>query len=157
MRRHRAATSVLPALLERLGIAEGTLLRPDHALGILHFLATGERRAPEHALVLAKLLCGLPLEEPAGAPFDLTEDEAAEANALLNAVIGHWDALGGASPDALRGTFLTRPGKLAAGAKTIFCKSSRNPSISYSTACPGASAPSAYPGCGESLWVEWRM
>jgi hypothetical protein len=33
--------------------------------------------------------------------------------ALLAAVIGHWSALGDTSPDALRGTFLARPGKLS--------------------------------------------
>jgi len=32
---------------------------------------------------------------------------------LLQAVIGHWDALRNTTPDGLRGTFLTRPGKLS--------------------------------------------
>lgn len=104
----------LPALFERLHLyADGRLLQPDRALALLHFLATGGDRAPEHALVLPKLLCGLDLGAPTGAPVELAGEEKAEALALLAAVIGHWSALGDASPDALRGTFLARPGKLS--------------------------------------------
>src|SRR5262249_28232285 len=88
----------LSQLFEALDIAvDGELVQPDRALSLLHFLATGEGSAPEHALVLPKLLCNLPLEEPAGAPIGLTPAEAAEAIALLTAVIGHWDALGSTS------------------------------------------------------------
>jgi hypothetical protein len=148
----------LPALLERLAIAaEGTLLRPDRALGIFHFLATGERRAPEHALVLAKLLCGLPLEEPTGAPFDLTEDEAAEANAVLNAVIGHWDALGGASPDALRGTFLTRPGKLSRRGEDDLLQVEPQSFDLLLDRLPWGIGAIRLPWMRRMLWVEWRM
>ncbi len=103
----------LPTLFERLHVAEGDVLHDvDRGLALLHFLATGETPAPEHALSLAKLLCGRELSEPAGVPVSLSEHEMAEANAMLTAVVSHWEALGGASVDALRGTFLTRNGKL---------------------------------------------
>ena len=42
----------------------------------------------------------------------LSEADAAEAESLLRAAIGHWTALGQASPAALRETFLQRPGRL---------------------------------------------
>jgi hypothetical protein len=148
----------LATLLERLGIAaEGTLLRPDRALGILHFLATGERRAPEHAIVLAKLLCGLPLEEPCGAPFDLADDEAAEANALLEAVISHWNALGGASPDALRGTFLTRPGKLSRRGEDDLLQVEPHSFDLLLDRLPWGIGVIRLPWMRRMLWVEWRM
>ena len=148
----------LAALLERLGIAAAdALLRPTRALGVLRFLTTGERRAPEHAIVLAKLLCGLPLEEPSGPPFDLTEDEAAEANALLNAVIGHWDALGGASPDALRGTFLTRPGKLSRRGEDDLLQVEPQSFDLLLDRLPWGVGAIHLPWMRRMLWVEWRM
>jgi hypothetical protein len=148
----------LATLFERLGVAaEGALLRPDRALGILHFLATGERRAPEHAIVLAKLLCGLPVEEPCGGPFDLADDEIAEANALLDAVIGHWEALGGASPDALRGTFLTRPGKLSRRGEDGLLQVEPQSFDLLLDRLPWGIGAVRLPWMRRMLWVEWRM
>ena len=104
----------LPRFFETLGIAdEHQLSQANRALCLLHFLATGQPTAPEHELLLPKLLFNIPLETPVDADVALTEAEIDEATALLNAVISHWGALRGTSPDALRGTFLIRPGKLS--------------------------------------------
>ena len=67
----------------------------SRALCLLHHLATGELTAPEHQLTLAKILCGVALDEPAESDVGLTDAEAAEAIAVLDAAIGHWGALGG--------------------------------------------------------------
>ena len=148
----------LPALFERLAIATGkTLLQPDRAFGVLHFLATGERRAPEHALVLAKLLCGFPLDMPAGAPFDVMDEDAAEACNLLSAVIEHWTALGGASPDALRGTFLTRPGKLCRRAEDDLLQVETQSFDLLLECLPWGIGAIRLPWMKRMLWVEWRM
>src|SRR5262249_48913466 len=102
----------LPRLFEVLDTTkDDELVQHDRALCLLHFLATGERRAPEYELLFPKLLCNLPLEAPVGAPRALTSAEEEEALALLEAVVRHWDALGDTSVDALRGTYLARPGK----------------------------------------------
>lgn len=107
----------LPRLFEGLGVATGDeLVDPARALCMLHHLATGELTAPEHQLTLAKILCGVALDEPAEADVGLTDAETAEAIAVLDAAIGHWGALGGSAPDALRGEFLMRPGMLAVDA-----------------------------------------
>ena len=104
----------LPRFFEGLGLlANNQLLQPERALGLLHFLATGQSVAPEHELTLPKLLCALPLSRPVAADVGLTIAETDEAEALLRAVIQHWTALRSTSPDALRGTFLARPGKLS--------------------------------------------
>lgn len=148
----------LPALFERLGIAaQDTLQQPDRAFGVLHFLATGEKRAPEHVLVLAKLLCGLPLEAPAGAVSDLTDEDAAEAGNLLSAVIGHWGALGGASPDALRGTFLTRPGKLSRRGEDDLLQVEPQSFDLLLERLPWGIGAIRLPWMKRMLWVEWRM
>ena len=103
----------LPRFFNGLGVAEGDeLVDPERALCLLHHLVTGESSAPEHRLVLAKALCGVPADEPVEADVGMTDDETAEATALLEAVTGHWEALRGSSPDALRVEFLQRPGVL---------------------------------------------
>lgn len=104
----------LPRFLEGLGVARGgALLDPPRAVGLLHHLATGEPTAPEHRLTLAKVLCGVGLDEPVPREFGLGTEQIAEATALLEAVIGHWTALRDTSPAGLRGEFLTRPGLLS--------------------------------------------
>jgi hypothetical protein len=103
----------LPQLFAALGIAQDDrILQPDRALGLLHFLATGQRVAPEYELLLPKLLCAVPPEQPVDS-CELSATEEDEAVALLAAVVRHWDALGDTSIDGLRGTFLVRPGKLS--------------------------------------------
>ncbi len=104
----------LPRLFELLGIArEGKLRQTDRALCLLHYLATGQRVAPEYELPLPKVLCGLPLEHTAESDVGLTAMEIEEAETMLQAAIRHWEALGNSSADGLRGTFLVRPGKLS--------------------------------------------
>ena len=104
----------LPRFFEGLDLIEDNLfLRPERALALLHFLATGQPVAPEHELTLPKLLCAVPLPQPVAADVGLTIVETVEADTLLRAVVRHWTALRSTSPDALRGTFLARPGKLS--------------------------------------------
>ena len=104
----------LQTFFEGLGIArDGALVHPDRALHLLHYLCTGQSPAPEYALTLPKILCNIPLEEPVELDIELTDKEKEEATALLEAAIRWWEALRNSGPDALRGTFLCRPGKLS--------------------------------------------
>lgn len=103
----------LPKLFEALQIAQGDkLLQHERAVCLLHHLATGSVKAPEYLVMLPKILCNIDLLTPVESDLALTSDEQEECLALLEAVIRHWGALGSCSPDALRGTFLLRPGKL---------------------------------------------
>ena len=103
----------LPQFFEALGIAaEDTLLQPDRALCLMHYLATGQTFAPEYELILPKILCNISLETPVESDVSLTSDEQEEAEALLEAVIHHWDVLKNTGIDGLRGTFLLRAGKI---------------------------------------------
>jgi len=148
----------LPPFFERLGVApEGNLIQPDRALALLHFLATSETRAPEYALVLPKLLCGLPLVEPVGSPVELTKDEIAEAENLLVAVIRHWATLGDTSPDALRGTFLTRPGKLSRRDGDDLLQVEPQSFDVLLDQLPWGIGAIRLPWMQRMLWVEWRM
>ncbi|WP_262965037.1 contractile injection system tape measure protein [Methylobacter psychrophilus] len=104
----------LPQFLKALGlVTEDLLLQPERAICLLHFMVTGQTVAPEYELILSKILCNMPLETPIESDMALTDAEKAEAEALLEAVIQHWDALRNTSIDGLRGTFLLRLGKLS--------------------------------------------
>src|SRR5262249_58799142 len=88
----------LPRLFAALGItAEDRMLQPERAMCLLHFLATGQRAAPEYELLLPKLLCNVPLDQPTASRIELGATDEEEAVALLHAVIRHWDALGDTS------------------------------------------------------------
>lgn len=106
----------LPALFEARGLAAAGAFLGDseqlRAIQLVTFLAGGETTREEPQLVMAKLLCGWPLDEPVPRETVLDAVDLAEAAELLRAVVGHWSALGQASPAALRETFLTRPGRL---------------------------------------------
>jgi hypothetical protein len=148
----------LPALFERLAIAaDGELRQPERALALLGFLATGATRAPEYTLVLPKLLCGLSFEAPVGSPIELADDETAEANHLLAAVIGHWTVLGDTSPDALRGTFLTRPGKLTRRDDDHLLQVEPQSFDVLLDRLPWSIGAFRLPWMTTLLWVEWRM
>ncbi len=87
--------------------------KPERAIHLLQYLATGRVGDMEHELALNKILCGVPLDQPLERQIRLTKKEKTEADGLLRAVIGHWSALGKTSIDGLRGTFLCREGKLS--------------------------------------------
>ena len=106
----------LPALLEARGLAAdgrfGGEAARMHAVHLVASLAAGAAPRAEPDLVLPKLLCGWPLEEPVARASLLAPGDRAEAESLLRAMIGHWSALGRSSLEGLRETFLTRPGRL---------------------------------------------
>jgi len=103
----------LPRFFDALGISIAEqIVQPERALGLLHYLATGQIKAPEYELVLPKIVCQVPLSSPVHSDIEFTESEISEASALLDAVIEHWEVLRNTTPDGLRGTFLLRPGKL---------------------------------------------
>lgn len=107
----------LPAFFQELKLTDGKAFpTPEEqyrAIHLLHYLATGQENPEEPALLLPKLLCGLPLEEAIPLELPLGEPEKNESNDLLKAVIHNWPALKNASPDGLRSGFLQRMGHLS--------------------------------------------
>ena len=104
----------LPQLFRGLAVADDEkLLQPTRALHLLYFLVTGESISPEYELVLPKILCNISLDATVELEIALTAGEQEEAEALLSAVIRHWNVLKNTSIDGLRETFLKRSGKLS--------------------------------------------
>lgn len=82
------------------------------AMHWLHHLATGASNPPEHELVIAKLLCGVPLPDSVALGGTLSDAARDAARKMIVDVVHHWSALGATSPDGLRRGFLQRSGLL---------------------------------------------
>lgn len=82
-----------------------------NAMMLCHYLATGEESMQEFDLIIAKILCSYPLEEPINLESILTEEQKGEADAMLSAAIQQWSIIQHTGIGALREGFLQRPGK----------------------------------------------
>jgi hypothetical protein len=107
----------LAPFFEELGLLEGKVFRDDtarhRAVHLLGFLATGEEEIEEPRLFFAKLLCGMPAEEPVHKNGGLSRKEMEEAEGMLTTVAGYWKGLKSQSIWTLREYFLRRQGKLS--------------------------------------------
>ncbi|MEJ7679319.1 MAG: contractile injection system tape measure protein [Segetibacter sp.] len=105
----------LPAFFKELNLCDERSfydkVRQQHAVYLLHYIATGEKDSSEENLVLAKILCGWPLLMPCVNMFEISVTEIDEATELLKTVIKYWTVLKNTSPDGLREGFLQRGGK----------------------------------------------
>jgi hypothetical protein len=109
----------LPRLLDATGLypkgSKGPIPNPllPRATALLHWLASGRNRPHEFELPFIKLILGHAPDAPLShAPPALNANERAEAGALLDAVLAHWQALRGTSADGLRTSFLQRRGTI---------------------------------------------
>ena len=82
------------------------------AVVMLHYLATGNTIPEEHELVIPKMLCASPINEPVSNNISFSTEELREAEDLLTSSIAQWEILKGTSPAGLRESFLQRGGKL---------------------------------------------
>jgi hypothetical protein len=105
----------LGELFRHLGlVGEGQFVDADAqqiAVHVLGYLAFGSEDCVEAELTLAKLLCGMPLDEVL-LPVELSEAALEAADGLLVAVLKHWSALRTSSVPWLREQFILRAGKL---------------------------------------------
>ncbi|MGZ5051471.1 MAG: contractile injection system tape measure protein [Methylobacter sp.] len=101
----------------RLGLVQGNAFVSEqaqrHAVHHLQYLATGLAGAEEQHLVLNKLLCGLPPSSPIELSIELTPEDKQMGDSLIEAVIGHWKAIGSSSIEGFRGNWLVRNGLLS--------------------------------------------
>ncbi|HVG92573.1 MAG TPA: contractile injection system tape measure protein [Alphaproteobacteria bacterium] len=101
---------------QTLGLLENNSFRGEaeksRAIHLVQYLATGKLEAPEHELLLNKLLCGVRPEEPLHPVTAVTEAEEDLSQQLLNSVIRTWDKIRNTSIDGLRQSFLVREGQL---------------------------------------------
>ena len=101
---------------QMLGLLEKDAFRDVHdqsrAVYLLQYLASGQMEAPEHELLLNKILCGVKTGEPLESFHALTEAEKQLSEQLLYGVTQNWEKLRNTSIAGLRQSFLMREGRL---------------------------------------------
>ncbi len=154
----------LPQLFERLDL----LARPDgraglrdadaasRAVHLLQYLVDGRCDAPEPALVLNKLLCGLSVGTPVLRAIEPTADELSLCDGLLRAMVAQWEIISSnSSVAALRETFLQRSGRLARRADAWTLRVERKTVDVLVDRIPWSIAVIYHPWMPESLHVTW--
>jgi len=106
----------LQTYFQRLGVLDKNAFRDDpsqtRAIHLLQYLTSATFEAPEHELLLNKILVGWAIQQPLERPSPLTESEQGLSEQLLQGVLKNWEKLKGTSVEGLRGSFLMREGKL---------------------------------------------
>jgi hypothetical protein len=83
------------------------------AVHLLQYLAFGTENNEEHELVLNKILCNIPIDEPISSGIVLTELEKAVSGELINAVLVQWEKLKNTSAESFQASFIQRDGALS--------------------------------------------
>ena len=83
------------------------------AVHLLQYLAFGTEKNEEHELVLNKILCNIPIDEPIISEIVMTELEKTVSAQLLNAVLVQWDKLKNTSSESFQASFMQRDGALS--------------------------------------------
>lgn len=83
------------------------------AAGLLQYVYDPINTYGEEALVLNKLLCGLPLSTLLPMDFEATAVETEVTGQLLDAVISHWEIIKNSTHEGFRESWLWREGKLS--------------------------------------------
>lgn len=101
---------------QRLGyVAAGQFTSPEAQIRAIHFLQYTVNLKEEHAeheLVLNKVLCNFPLEEPVPAELTLKEEEKQLSQEMLQVVLQQWERMKHTSVEGFREAFLSRDGAL---------------------------------------------
>lgn len=110
------AAPYLPRLFAVLALTEQGVFKDRQAAErgahLLQFLVDERADAPEHQLVLNKILCGVRIGTPIVRAIAVSEQEKEAIEGLIRAMIQHWKVIGNTSVAGLRESFLQRPGML---------------------------------------------
>lgn len=82
------------------------------AVRLLQLLVDDNTDYPEHALLLNKILCNMPWEEPLMPDIVLTDAEKELAKQLIGAAIQQWPKMHNSSVEGFKASFLKREGLL---------------------------------------------
>jgi hypothetical protein len=127
----------------------------QRAMALLGFLVDGDGDPPEWRLTLAKLLCGALPQAPYGLEAPLSDAEQAEAEALLQALLGHAAGQLGDDGAALRQDFLQRPGLLSARPGAWVLQVERRPGDEVLDGLPWSWSWIRLPWMDDLLQVVW--
>ncbi|MEM9324163.1 MAG: contractile injection system tape measure protein [Bacteroidota bacterium] len=149
----------LPRFMEAIGLVkDGEFALLDsriRAVLILQCLVADDDSFPEHELLLNKVLCGLPLDEPVPSATLLTSEEKEEVDHLLAFVLQQWKALKSTRTEALRETFLCREGLLKRAAQGWTLQVERTTFDVLLDRLPWGYSLIKLPWLDEMIHVEW--
>jgi hypothetical protein len=118
-------------LFERCGLTNNGTFKDNEAefkaIQLLDYAVTGETISGEHDLILQKILCGIPVQNPIDISVEISTDQKAIVDDLLVAITQQWPGLENSTIDSLRGSFLIRDGKLEEMEDSIYLKVEQKP------------------------------
>ena len=110
----------LSKYFEMLEMTEKGTFKTDkdkiRAVLLIQYIASGVAEAPEHELILNKVLCALPISTPVPLKINLSEKEKDITAQLFQGMIGNWGRK--SSPEAIQEGFFKREGFILEKEKT---------------------------------------
>ncbi|MEQ9289292.1 MAG: contractile injection system tape measure protein [Cyclobacteriaceae bacterium] len=125
------------------------------AVLLLQYVATGSASAPEHELVLNKVLCGVKIFTPVPLEITLTQHEIDTSNMMLKGLLQNWPRLKDSSIEALREGFVVRNGYIYENEKTWELKVEKKTLDILMEELPWAFGMIKLPWMEKRLIVEW--
>lgn len=83
-----------------------------NAVSLIQYMATGVRQSHEYLWQFNKLLCGFDIDDFISVKHTISDNDFAEADNLLEAVISNWNAIKNTSIEGLQASFFQRKGIL---------------------------------------------
>lgn len=155
------AVPYIPELFKRLNLTEKGEFKDryaaERAIHLLQYMVNGNTSLPEFMLLLNKILCGIKTGIPIQRSIEVTEEEKATIQQLLEGIIKNWKAVSNSSIRGFQESFLQRNGvlkqndegqwQLRVESKTFDMLLDQIP-WSFSTI--------RYPWMNNVLYVQWR-
>lgn len=149
-----------PMFLERLKLVENKTFTSDEnrekAVLYLNYLTTGLEKTDDHWLALSKILCGMTPDTVITQAIEVTEQEDALVDGLLNAAISYWSAIGMSSVAGFRGNWLIRNGTLTEYGERWEVKVEKKTYDLLIHKSPFSFSVIKFPWMIKPLYVEWR-
>ena len=127
----------------------------QRAVHLLQYVATKQENAEEPLLLLNKVLCGMPYDEPIEREVALSDKEKEACDKLISSAIKNWSALKNTSIEGYREAFIQREGKLTyteEGWKLLVTPKTYDILINY---LPYGISLIRQAWMADNLWVEW--
>ena len=104
----------LSVLFDRLSVLndQKQIVDVAKALRLIHYLLYTEEEYSDALMVLPKIICGMPYNDPVPIDGAINSEEKKECDGLLLSVIEYWKALKSTSVKGLLESFVSRKGKL---------------------------------------------
>lgn len=129
--------------------------RRNRAVLLMQYLATGVAGGNENDLIINKILCGCPIDEPVRRSIELSDEEVCILNEFLEAFIKNWSALKKTSNESLRETFILRNGFLKTTNGNFSLKVERKGVDILRDMLPWNISVIKLPWMNQILFVEW--